>query len=66
MTATHIERVTVHQVDKGDESYRVELLHLANGDTVAYRVDPSEAGQSIYTPAKASDAEVLARIVEDG
>lgn len=66
MTATHIERVTVHQVDQDDESYRVELLHLANGDNVAYRVDPSEAGGSTFTPAKASVAEALARITEDG
>lgn len=64
--SSRIEHVSIHQINDhdADESYQVELLHLANGEWVAYRIIPTEPRGFAFAPAKASLVEALAARVE--
>jgi hypothetical protein len=51
---SHIEEVTLHQVNGDSDSYQVEVLHLADGRKLGYRVDADEDGRAIqFTPVEA-------------
>ncbi len=60
---TRIERVTLHQIDDEDtgDSYRVDVLLLADGSEIGYRVDADETGGFSLTPAENAITEALRR-----
>lgn len=58
--SSRIEHVSIHQIHDADASYQVEVLHLANGERVAYRVIPSEPRGFAFVPVEAGLVEALA------
>jgi hypothetical protein len=63
---SRIEAVTLHHVndDDTDDTYQVEVLHLADGRKLGYRVDADEDGRAVeFTPVE--DALVRAIVEQD-